>query len=115
MDRNDLIATEKRLAERLTQVQEYLKAIQERQETLFQLSKEGQRFFQDTLNLLRGSSDYSIFQGLYDEQVSIDKKVKSGFEREFENLQQEHRRLSAQSEELAKERRKLEQEETNGR
>ncbi|WP_156021485.1 DUF3958 family protein [Streptococcus ruminantium] len=114
MDRNDLIAKEKRVTEQLAQVQKDLKTIQERQETLTQLSKDGQRFFQDTLGLLGGSSDYPIFQGLYDEQVSLDKKVKIDIEREQDELQQDYSRLSAQFEELAAARRQLDKEETNG-
>lgn len=115
MERNDLIATEKRVTEQLNQVQKDLKASQEEQEVLAQLSKEGQLFFQDTLGLLRGSSDYFVFQGFYDEQVSLDKKVKDDIEREQDELEQDYRRLSAQAEELAAARRQLDKEETNGR
>lgn len=115
MDRNELVATEKRVTERLKQVQKDLKRSQEIQEELTQFSKEGQKFFQEILGFLHGSSAHHIFQDLYDEQVSLDKKVKSDFEREYDDLQQEHRRLMSQSDALSLELRKLEKEEMHGR
>lgn len=115
MDRNELIEAEQQVTEQLTKTERVLKEHQESQEEFAQLSKEGQRFFQDILDLLHGSSERHIFQGLYDEQISLDKKVKSDFEREYNDLQHDHRHLIAQSERLATERRKLDKEEMNGR
>lgn len=114
MNQNELIKADKQVEASLNQIRKQLKENQEHHEAFARLSREGQGFFQETLDLLRGSSDSYVFQGFYDEQVSLDKTVRASFEREYDALQQEQGRLTVQLEELSKERQKLEKEVTNG-
>ncbi|MEY8462311.1 DUF3958 family protein [Streptococcus merionis] len=114
MDKNELLNTEKKLSEQADYIQKKMKENQASREEFYQLSKEGQAFFQETLGFLQGSSDRHIFQALYDEQTSLDKKVKVDFEQEYDELQQEYRGVITQKEEITLQRRRLEKEEKDG-
>ncbi|MBF0818799.1 DUF3958 family protein [Streptococcus acidominimus] len=112
MNRSELREASKRVNERLAHQQELIKARQMSMEELGQLSKESDHFLRELVALLHGSSDRSLFQGLVDEQLAQNKKIKTDLEREYEELLYENRRLTNQAEELAVEQRRLEEEET---
>lgn len=114
MESSKLLSDDKKLNDQAARIEEKIKENQSSQEELRQLSREGQGFLQETLGFLRGSSDSHIFQGLYDEQVLLDKRVRLDFEREQDELQRDYRFVTAQAEEIASKRQKLEKEEKYG-
>lgn len=114
MEENKLLSDEKNLTEQVIEIQKRLKENKTSLEEIQQLSKVGQGFFQETLALLQGSSEGHIFQGFYDELVSLDKKLKGDIEREYDELQSEYRFVSSRVDEMASQKRRLE-EEKNGR
>lgn len=62
-----------------------------------------------------GHQIITFFKASMMSKCHLNKKVTSDFEDEYDDLQQEHRRLMSQSDALSLELRKLEKEEMHGR
>jgi len=114
MTQDELNRAERQIRQEINDIQQKLKETQKNQEELAQLSKESQGFLEDTLGFLQGSSESHMFQEIYESQVLLDKKIKVGFEREYDVLEQDYRHKAIQVEELVAKRQKLEKEESHG-
>lgn len=114
MEQNELVTAEKQVSDRLSQTERSLKETRQAMTDFSQLSKRSIQFLEETLAAFGGSSERSVFQRIFDDQVFLGNKIQKDLEQKHDDLEQEYRRLTIRQEELAKERQQLEREEADG-